>query len=455
MATPAFLTGEYVIPDHVTAVRNHAFFECAGLTKVVIHDAVTSMGSSAFRNCTALKEVILGNGLSTIEYATFNYCSALAGITVPPSVTHIGIDAFANCSALAEIALFNSLTEIASAAFENCTALTDVYFIGTEGRRKEMKIPIDRNKPLHNARWHYLPDGTKRPPVEVLPLINGTCESNLYWAPPGATVSPDAAHSGKNGMRLRGSGNMGLLLGQDVVAEAGREYKLILWCKVKSVGVNVEVLDDDTRERLGGTWMDQTEWTCVEVPFTATSNRIDICFYGNGTSDLVEAYVDDIVVQALPIPTDDLFSEEVLHSVTHTDATGAGLAFSFKLDAVGVALNRQYQFVNTQATVTYLGKECRLLRMGAVVTNVAVVGESASFFKLDQVDDAAVVDVEATYLYKVENNYCAYAVRVIHIPETALDRTIYARPYCVIEVDGEEVTVYGDIAAASYAQFAA
>lgn len=57
VAYPGGKVGSYVIPDGVTSVRNYAFSDCAGLTRVTIPDSVTNFGFNAFSGCINLARV--------------------------------------------------------------------------------------------------------------------------------------------------------------------------------------------------------------------------------------------------------------------------------------------------------------------------------------------------------------------------------------------------------------
>ena len=126
----------------------------------------------------------------------------------------------------------------------------------------------------------------------------------------------------------------------------------------------------------------------------------------------------------------------------------SGLAFRFDLAAQGVTKDRRNVADLSNATVNYLGRDCKLIAMGAVMTNDDAVGATA--FTLEDVYGDRVVDVPAVYLQEAGEAFCAFATRIIDIPDTARERTIYARPYYVVEVDGQQITVYGDVDAASY-----
>ena len=51
---------EVVIPDCVTSIGDHAFFECDSLTSIEISSSVTSISYSAFWECSSLRTVFYG-----------------------------------------------------------------------------------------------------------------------------------------------------------------------------------------------------------------------------------------------------------------------------------------------------------------------------------------------------------------------------------------------------------
>ena len=143
----------------------------------------------------------------------------------------------------------------------------------------------------------------------------------------------------------------------------------------------------------------------------------------------------------------------VLTSLSDTDATGLGLAFCFRLNATGVAVDTASTFDNANATVTHDGQRRPLLAMGAVVTNETTLGAQPEQLVRDAANgDHTVVDINARTLCEVNDSSCAFAVRIINIPDHEKAKTafIYARPYYVVSVNGEEVTVYGDLQATTY-----
>ena len=115
-----------VIPNSVTTIGNHAFYNCSGLTSVTIPNSVTTIGYLAFDNCSGLTSVTIGNSVTSIGSSAFSGCSGLTSVTIPNSVTSIGHSAFYNCSGLTSVIIGNSVTSIDDHAFSGCSGLTSV-----------------------------------------------------------------------------------------------------------------------------------------------------------------------------------------------------------------------------------------------------------------------------------------------------------------------------------------
>lgn len=101
-STPKY-TGNITIPSvvndgtkdyTVTAIGDHAFYECTGLTSITIPEGVTSIGESAFYACSGLTSVSLPESLESIGSLAFNDCYKIFGLKVPDGVTSIGNNAF-------------------------------------------------------------------------------------------------------------------------------------------------------------------------------------------------------------------------------------------------------------------------------------------------------------------------------------------------------------------------
>ena len=108
-----------------------------------------------------------------------------------------------------------------------------------------------------------------------------------------------------------------------------------------------------------------------------------------------------------------------------------GLAFLFRTEIEGIAIKQNTHNVADFTNATIGGY--KLLRMGAIASN-----------------DVAQTDIAAVYVYDLAGNVTSFAYRVINIPEDQLDRVITVTPYFVVEIDGAEVTVYGEAQNATY-----
>lgn len=93
---------EYTVPDSVTVIGMHAFYD------------------------TNLEKVVLPDNLERIEYDAFYWCDELVNINLPDTVTYIGDNAFAYCELLTDIKLPKSLTYIGDSAFEECDSITEI-----------------------------------------------------------------------------------------------------------------------------------------------------------------------------------------------------------------------------------------------------------------------------------------------------------------------------------------
>ncbi|MBE6752772.1 MAG: leucine-rich repeat domain-containing protein [Ruminococcaceae bacterium] len=149
------------IPDSVTAIDEMAFESCSSLSSITIPDSVTHIGTFAFYGCRSLTSIIIPSGVTAIGEEAFYGCSSLTSINVdennsfykfvngvlftkdgkaliaypngikgdysiPDGVTHIGSYAFCGCSSLTAVTIPDSVTEIGEGAFSKCSGLTSV-----------------------------------------------------------------------------------------------------------------------------------------------------------------------------------------------------------------------------------------------------------------------------------------------------------------------------------------
>ena len=145
-----------------------------------------------------------------------------------------------------------------------------------------------------------------------------------------------------------------------------------------------------------------------------------------------------------------VYSDTVLTSYMEMAGGTGGLAFQFEANVSGAVRNNDQSADLTNATVTINGAAYKVVALGAVVTNEKAVGTDPALMVRESAEGTdRVADVNATYLFSAEDNACTFAVRVIDIPANHFDSPIYARPYCIIECDGEQIVLYEDIVSAT------
>jgi len=271
------------------------------------------------------------------------------------------------------------------------------------------------------------------------PLINGDFEQGSLggWDVYQQTVlSAEAAYGGSYGAHLKGDGSWGAMLEQtNIPVVDGKTYTLTYRYKANSSGANVTITGGTTGTQYAYEWIGNTAWTYVTQTFTVegdTSLVLNLCGGGNGVAE--DVYVDNFRL----IPEDS--------------TTRLGVAFLFSLEGNRIYRDNRFVAVLGSATVNSYEDERAypLLRMGAVMTNQAAIGEDSSAMTLDAVNNDTVADVPVQYLWDVSDDGCRFAVRVVNVPLANTATQIYARPYYVFEKDGEEIVVYGDVYSRSY-----
>ena len=96
-------TGDFIIPDDVTSIKEFAFNDCAGLTSIEIPDSITHIGRSSFSGCTGLTSMVIPDSVTEIDDLAFYNCKNLTSVTIGNNVTSIGERVFCGCKNLTSI----------------------------------------------------------------------------------------------------------------------------------------------------------------------------------------------------------------------------------------------------------------------------------------------------------------------------------------------------------------
>lgn len=298
-------------------------------------------------------------------------------------------------------------------------------------------------------------------------LYNGDFEvgtTEKWTAYNGSAASTAAKHSGAYGALIKSDGSWGGIMSQGTInVVAGKTYIVSYWIKVVKNSIGIQIKDGTTAN--GSVLSSKThgtgDWTQVTFEVKPTQNGLFINFHGSGGANAdatlaAEAYVDDIKVELKggnPQEKIEYAGSSVRDNDPKDDGSGKGLAFQFKVSAEGgtKGFDNKYQ---GNGKIELGDQKYTLVKMGAVMTNNATVGQNADNFTLAAVNGTKVIDIPAVYLNGVTNDSLSFAVRVCDIPDKHIGTSVYARPYYVYQEDGVEVTIYGEIRSNNYAKAA-
>lgn len=501
------------LPSTITCLNWGTFGDCKSLTSIELPDSLEVLDDGAFWG-SGLTSIVIPDSVHTISIEVFWDCKDLVYVKLPEGLTMVGRWAFENCTALTTVVIPSSITTVGYCAFKNCTSLRYVYYDGTKDESEKINFEDENgeNGPIKKAIWHYN-DGSTAYGLSSLGLryeiVDGEVTITGFTDDlPADLVIPDTI-GGYPVTKLKDAAfaNCDRLVSvvvPDSVIDLGLELTFIncknlttvtLGKSITSIGYGMFEYCSSLRSinipadvtRIGYCAFDGCEnlqsivlpegvksidafafWNCtnlqsITIPRTITGidtaafdgcTSLDNVYYPGTKEEWLKVNVDvngnDSLLDATWHYADDSISDDVTHSVMDTES-GNGLAFRFELTAKGVVKDKHNVVILTNATVNYLGEDCKLVCMGAVATNDVAV--AATEFTLDDVNGNNVLDVPTVYLQDAAENSCAFATRIINIPEQALERTIYMRPYYIVEVDGEQITIYGDVDSASCADY--
>ena len=460
------------IPDNVTTIGDSVFSRCKNLTSVVIGDGVTTIGYRAFAETSKLTDVSVADGVERIKRLAF-YRSGITSMVLPDTVVSIGERAFEECKALASINIPASLETINDKTFYKCKSLQSIVFpeslyeirgmAFSQSGLTSIHIPATLEYFDYNALPTTLRSITVAEDHPCYMDIDGVMFNKegttlvrypagrvgVYTVPEGVTTIGTRAFYDATGLSM-------VTLSDSVET---LENSAFLFCSaltwvdlnnVISVGLSVftncenlaSVAMGTCTKYFDGAAFTNTKLTSVWYRGTeADRENISYLMYDCPKLDAATWYYESAALEVK-------YEEEVEHSVMDTES-GTGLAFKFDLSvSVGVKNFNEVDYTNT--TIDYMGHTCTVVSMGSVLTNQSGVDPV-----LENVNGITVIDVPAVYLTEWDETTCSFAIRIVNIPESALDCTVYARPYYIIEVDGAQIVVYGEVNAASAAEYRA
>jgi len=117
------------LPDTITKIKHHAFYNCKSLEKVDLPKNLEYIGGYAFGGCESLTYIKIPKSLDTVdEYGydgPFHACSALSSIDFEEGITVIPQYLFEGVTGLQKITVPDTVDTICSSAFENCSELKE------------------------------------------------------------------------------------------------------------------------------------------------------------------------------------------------------------------------------------------------------------------------------------------------------------------------------------------
>lgn len=141
IACPSGKTGEILVAETVTSIRDYAFNGCTNIDEVDFSEKVTSIGKNAFEDCTGIKEFVLPSTLKKIGDGAFDGCSNLTKINIPKGVSSIGWTLFRRCGKLSTVKVASSHTKYTSVSgIVYNKKKTKVVFCG-EGKSGKISLP--------------------------------------------------------------------------------------------------------------------------------------------------------------------------------------------------------------------------------------------------------------------------------------------------------------------------
>ncbi|MBQ2989293.1 MAG: leucine-rich repeat protein [Clostridia bacterium] len=186
------------IPAAVSAIGDSAFAACDQLTEISVSEinpSFTSENGILF-NKTMTKLICYPEGKTESSYTVpdgvtdigthaFYDCSSLITVTLPSGVMNIGRWTFAHCNNLQSITLPSNISTMGFYAFAWCPKLTSIYFGGTTAQWTDGKVMFNMDWDIYTEAYTVVcsdgtvsKEGAITTPTEGLAFTsngNGTC----------------------------------------------------------------------------------------------------------------------------------------------------------------------------------------------------------------------------------------------------------------------------------------
>lgn len=507
---PAGYDGVCTIPDSVTTIKSYAFGSCKKLDSVTFGKNVTTIGSFAFDTCTHLITVDLPNSVHSIGERAFNGCSWLNSVTLGSGISSIGYYAFTSTDL---IDIYYHGTEEDRAAISIAKYNTDIDEAVWHYADEPYWDPSFIEYEIKDGEA-IITDVIDAPSKVVIPSTLGGCpvttlgDESFRWnsGMHNVTIPDTVTHIGVRA--FDNCSNLYTVRIPDSVTYIGAEA--FQYC----VGLAGAVFGNGIRSIESKMFYNCYNLISVYIPENVTSIKenafnncnkltsvflpegvttLETCAFNNcyrlasitlpnslvsidkdafiGCSAMAEVYyngTEEEREEKLTIDTGnntltdatwhyncinpkDHFSGKVDHSIMDTDR-GNGFAHRFQMLLQKIKKKVNHMADYSEAVVNFMGFTCRLISMGTVASNTSSVS-STETLTLERVNGKSVINIPTVYLLDVEDDKCTFATRIVNIPDSAAGRTIYTRPYYVIEIDGQQVTIYGDVHSASCSEY--
>ena len=117
-----------VIPEGVTSIGYHAFYDCYQMETISLPNSLTSIEKYAFQYNFSLNNIVIPSGIKSIEEGTFyGLRNRLTNISLPEGLISIGEKAFGECCQLKTLHIPETVTSIGDNCFYECNNLDSIY----------------------------------------------------------------------------------------------------------------------------------------------------------------------------------------------------------------------------------------------------------------------------------------------------------------------------------------